>query len=115
MVLKTAESISLEYPEAHTPEELWAAAEACTGAIELLADPTRIAILALLKGGEKFVGELCGALGQHQPSTSHHLALLRLGRIVESRREGKHNFYSLTPKGRKLFELAAAVALAEDE
>ena len=33
---------------------------------------------------------------------SHHLALLRLGGIVDRRRQGKNNFYSLTDTGYRL-------------
>ena len=37
-----------------------------------------------------------------QPAVSHHLALLRLGGIVDRRRQGKNNFYSLTETGSEL-------------
>ena len=39
--------------------------------------------------------DLCNRLGQSQPAVSHHLALLRVSGLIESRREGKHNFYSV--------------------
>jgi ArsR family transcriptional regulator len=41
------------------------------------------------------VTDLCNRLGQSQPAVSHHLALLRVSGLIESRREGKHNFYSV--------------------
>lgn len=68
-----------------------------------LSDPTRIQLLLSLHGTERNVTELCGdAPGQSQPAVSHHLSLLRHGRLVEPRREGKHTWYSLTESGREL-------------
>lgn len=60
-----------------------------------LADPTRVRIISLLSEAEVCVGELCLALGMSQPAVSHHLKLLRLLRIVRTRKEGQHVFYSL--------------------
>jgi ArsR family transcriptional regulator len=65
---------------------------------KLLSDETRLRILfylALSEDGELHVTELCQRLGQSQPAVSHHLALLRVSGLIESRREGKHNFYSV--------------------
>lgn len=63
---------------------------------KLLADETRLKILFLL-GREKelHVSALCERLGQSQPAVSHHLALLRVAGLIEPRRDGKHNFYSI--------------------
>ncbi len=64
---------------------------------KLLADETRFRIiLHLLEEGELNVTQLCERLGQSQPAVSHHLALLRVARLIELRREGKHNYYSLS-------------------
>jgi ArsR family transcriptional regulator len=63
---------------------------------KLLSDETRLRILfylALSPHGELHVTDLCQRLGQSQPAVSHHLALLRVSGLIESRREGKHNFY----------------------
>ena len=63
---------------------------------KLLSDETRLRILfylALSPDGELHVTDLCHRLGQSQPAVSHHLALLRVSGLIESRREGKHNFY----------------------
>lgn len=63
---------------------------------KLLSDETRLRILLYLaQNGELHVTDLCGRLGQSQPAVSHHLALLRVSGLIESRREGKHNFYSV--------------------
>jgi len=63
---------------------------------KLLADETRLKILlSLAREGELHVSALCERLGQSQPAVSHHLALLRSAGLLESRRDGKHNFYAL--------------------
>jgi len=64
--------------------------------LKLLADETRLKILlSLAREGELHVSALCERLGQSQPAVSHHLALLRAAGLLESRRDGKHNFYGL--------------------
>src|SRR5215475_418444 len=61
---------------------------------KLLSDEGRLRILAYLaQNTELHVSDLCQRLGQSQPAVSHHLALLRVSGLIESRREGKHNFY----------------------
>ena len=63
---------------------------------KLLSDETRLRILLYLaQNGELHVTDLCNRLEQSQPAVSHHLALLRVSGLIESRREGKHNFYSV--------------------
>src|SRR3954463_2800351 len=63
---------------------------------KLLSDETRLRILLYLaQNSELHVTDLCNRLGQSQPAVSHHLALLRVSGLIESRREGKHNFYSV--------------------
>ena len=44
---------------------------------------------------ELHVSALCERLHQSQPAVSHHLALLREAGLIEPRRDGKHNFYSV--------------------
>ncbi len=63
---------------------------------KLLADETRLKILlSLAREGELHVSALCERLGQSQPAVSHHLAMLRAAGLLESRRDGKHNFYAV--------------------
>lgn len=66
---------------------------------KLLSDETRLRILLYLaREGELHVTALCDKLGQSQPAVSHHLALLRVAGLIEARRDGKHNFYSVRVK-----------------
>ena len=60
----------------------------------LLSDPTRLVILSLLAKGPKNVTALCKALGLKQPIASHHLGLLRMGRLVINTRQGKSVVYT---------------------
>ena len=78
--------------------------------LKQVSDPTRLQVLMLLNDKERNVSELCSDLGtQSQPAVSHHLALLRHGRLIEPRRAGKHNYYYLTPAGRTLAEVVNAL------
>ncbi len=63
---------------------------------KLLSDETRLRIIYFLtQTDELHVRALCELLHESQPAVSHHLALLRVAGLIERRREGKHNFYSL--------------------
>jgi DNA-binding transcriptional ArsR family regulator len=44
------------------------------------------------------------------PAVSHHLALLRHGGIIERRRHGQKNFYSLTDVGYRLSKIVKGMA-----
>lgn len=67
-----------------------------TQIFKLLSDETRLRILMyLIREGELHVTALCERLEQSQPAVSHHLALLRVAGLIEARRDGKHNFYSV--------------------
>jgi DNA-binding transcriptional ArsR family regulator len=59
-----------------------------------LGDKTRLSIMMLLTEGELNVTTLCNKLKLPQSSVSHHLNLLRLGGLVQTRRDGKRIFYS---------------------
>ena len=72
----------------------------------LLGDPTRLGILRLLAGGPKKVKVLCKALGLKQPNVSHHLGLLRGGRLVDGTRKGKAVTYSIEKHAIKVLSSA---------
>jgi DNA-binding transcriptional ArsR family regulator len=59
-----------------------------------LGDKTRLSIMMLLTDGEMNVTTLCNKLKLPQSSVSHHLSLLRIGGLVQTRRDGKQIFYS---------------------
>ncbi len=65
------------------------------GLFALLADPTRLRLLAALAAGELCVCDLAATTGINRTTVSHQLRTLREGRFVRSRREGRVIFYAL--------------------
>jgi ArsR family transcriptional regulator len=63
--------------------------------MRLLADPTRLRVLNMLRQSELNVSAMCDQLDLAQPTVSHHLGLLRSMGLVNTRRDGKQVFYSL--------------------
>lgn len=64
-----------------------------------IAEPNRRRILTLLKGVERPVAEVAGALGLKQPATSKHLGVLRRVGLVYVRQAGKQRLYGLDARG----------------
>jgi ArsR family transcriptional regulator len=62
-----------------------------------LSDPTRLAILAALRGGEQCVCDLVDTLGVAQSLLSFHLRALKSAGFVTDRREGRWSYYTLDP------------------
>src|SRR5579862_3900091 len=60
-----------------------------------LADPTRRAVLDLLRTGSLPAGEIARAFPVSRPAISKHLRLLRRAHLVRQRREGRQRFYHL--------------------
>ena len=60
-----------------------------------LGDPSRLQLLSLLSHGEMCVSELTERLSDNLPAISQRLKLLRAERLVSTRRQGKHIYYSL--------------------
>lgn len=60
-----------------------------------LNDPTRRAILDLLKDKELAAGEIAEAFDISWPSISHHLEILKRAELVTARREGRFIHYAL--------------------
>jgi DNA-binding transcriptional ArsR family regulator len=60
-----------------------------------LADPTRLAILLELRGGERRVVDLAATVGLAQPTVSGHLACLRDCGLVTWRPVGRQSYYRL--------------------
>lgn len=60
-----------------------------------LSNPTRLAILELLREGPRNVTEIAEALNQEQSMISHNLRPLERCRFIFSERRKKARFYSL--------------------
>ena|SRR5579862_5689316 len=66
-------------------------------AFSALADPTRRAVLDLLRRGSLPAGQIARAFPVSRPAISRHLRLLRRAQLVRERREGRRRLYQLNP------------------
>src|SRR5258708_29990887 len=64
---------------------------------QALADPTRRAILDMLRPGVQPAGQIAGAFPISRPAISKHLRQLRKARLVVEHRSGRHRLYQLNP------------------
>ena len=67
-------------------------------AFSALADPTRRAVLDMLRAGTRPAGDIARAFTVSRPAISKHLSILRRAHLVEERREGRHRLYQLNPE-----------------
>jgi DNA-binding transcriptional ArsR family regulator len=67
-------------------------------ALQVLAEPNRVAILDALRDGERPVGELVGHVGLSQPAVSKHLRVLKDAGLVEARVDAQRRLYRIRPE-----------------
>src|SRR5580704_749920 len=65
---------------------------------QALADPTRRAVLDMLRRGSQPAGNIAGAFSVTRPAISKHLRLLRRAHLVREHREGRNRVYQLNPE-----------------
>jgi DNA-binding transcriptional ArsR family regulator len=65
---------------------------------EVIAEPSRRAILSLLVSSEQSVGEIERQLDMPQPTVSKHLRVLREAGFVESAVDAQRRLYRLKPE-----------------
>ena len=63
--------------------------------LQMLADPTRLRIVEMLREGEKPVSDIVGGVDIDQSGVSRHLRILREAGFVQMRPEGQKRLYSL--------------------
>ena len=63
-----------------------------------LSDPTRRAVLDLLRRGSQPAGQIAEAFPVSRPAISKHLRLLRRAHLVREHREGRNRVYELNPE-----------------
>src|ERR1700745_720584 len=63
-----------------------------------LADPTRRAVLDLLRKARQPAGQISQAFPISRPAISKHLRLLRRAHLVNEHREGRNRLYHLNPE-----------------
>ena len=71
---------------------------AALSALPALAEPSRQAILELLRDGERPVGDLVENLDLSQPAVSKHLRVLKEAGLVESRSDAQRRLYRIRPE-----------------
>jgi len=69
----------------------------CAERLKALADPDRLRIVQLLRGGPQNVGDIATALGVDLPNVSHHLQVLKREELVETEKRGRFVAYRLHP------------------
>jgi DNA-binding transcriptional ArsR family regulator len=79
---------SVTYPTARSSNPIFHA----------VADPTRRAVLDLLRRGSQPAGAIAQAFPVSRPAISKHLRLLRRAHLVREHREGRHRVYHLNPE-----------------
>lgn len=77
------------------------------GLLKALSNERRLLLLCQLTEGERSVNDLCLRTGVSQSSTSQHLARLRNGGLVKTRRSSQTIYYSL--KGPEAIALIATL------
>ena len=75
--------------------QMQARAEEAANLLKALSNPQRLRIMCLLIDGEKTVSELNAAIDLSQSALSQHLAVLRDGGLVRTRREAQNVYYSV--------------------
>lgn len=104
--LPVAEGIRAAMPTSEAATRLAGLAQAC-------ADPTRLTmLLALAAADELCVCDLTWIVGRSQALASHHLRKLREADLVQTRRDAKIVYYSLTDTGRRVAGLLGTVTAA---
>jgi DNA-binding transcriptional ArsR family regulator len=83
--------VTVTEPALPTGEQARAAADL----LRLLADPTRLRLLAALATRARDVTELSQLTGVPRPAVSQHLGRLRLGGLVESHAAGRRRIYTV--------------------
>ena len=63
-----------------------------------LSDANRLAILDMLRGGERCVCDLQDDLEAAQSKLSFHLKVLKDAGLVTDRREGRWSYYTIVPE-----------------
>ena len=101
-------------PQTHRLEPLAAQA---TSLLKALSHPARLMICCQLRHTEMSVGDIEQALGIRQPRLSRELAKLREEGLVETRRDAKLVFYTLSDRHRvrEMVDAICAVMLDKNK
>jgi DNA-binding transcriptional ArsR family regulator len=73
--------------------------DAAAKVLDALGDPTRRAVLELIRGEPRPVGEIARELPVSRPAVSQHLKVLKAAGLVTDRVAGTRRIYRLNPEG----------------
>jgi DNA-binding transcriptional ArsR family regulator len=73
--------------------------ESQAGVFDALGDPTRRAVLEILRGGPQAVVDIAAELPVSRPAVSQHLRVLKGAGLVTERRDGARHLYRIDPEG----------------
>ena len=73
--------------------------DATARVLDALGDPTRRAVLEVLRGGARPVGEIAKHLPVSRPAVSQHLRVLKEAGLVRDRQDGTRRLYAVDAKG----------------
>lgn len=76
-------------------ERMAARAEEAADLLKALSNPQRLRVMCLLVEGERTVGEINAEVDLSQSALSQHLAVLREGGLVQTRKEAQSVYYSV--------------------
>lgn len=76
--------------------QMQAQAEQAAELLKALSNPQRLRVMCLLIDGERTVGEINAEVELSQSALSQHLAVLREGGWVQTRRESQNVYYSVS-------------------
>lgn len=108
------ETLVTEKPDV-SQSDMMANAHAAAGFLKVLANEHRLLLLCLLAEGERSVSSLEEQLGLRQPAVSQQLARLRAEGMVDTRRDGKAIYYSLSSEeARRVVQLLYELFCATD-
>ncbi len=71
--------------------------------LKALAQPTRLKILELLRGGEKCICEIVPAINGEQSNISRHISLMQKNHLISTRKDGVRLMVSV--RDSRIFEI----------
>ncbi len=77
--------------------------------LKVLAQPTRLRILELLRNGERCICEIVPAINGEQSNISRHISLMQKSNLVTTRKDGVKVMVKV--KDPKIFEILDSVGL----
>ncbi len=77
--------------------------------LKVLAQPTRLKILELLRNGERCICEIVPAINGEQSNISKHISLMQKSNLVTTRKDGVKVMVKV--KDPKIFEILDSVSL----